>query len=1737
MNPLRHYQLEYLLDGEIALLRGTASGCSPVLVSLAGSAANASAVQRRLEHEYALQHLLRPEWAVVPVALTRYDGRPALVAADQGGLPLALSLGEPLQTDAFLDIAIAVAEAMAAMHDAGVVHLDIKPAHLLVAPDRQRAWIAGFGIAAVASPGAAHRGASPMLAGTLAYMAPEQAGRGESAVDLRADLYALGVTFYQMLTGALPLEASEPVAWVHSHLAREPVVLTERNAGIPAVLSAMVMRLLAKAPEERYPSAAALAAELRRCLATWQARSSLDALPDGARADLSGFASPAWLYGRARALDELRRLHREATEQRGPAPAASYVLVTGCAGSGKSALAEAFCRSLEAAGGVVARAKAQQHQRGMPLAAVAEICADLARQASGSPSARQQGWAAAMAAAIGDDAEMFIALAPAFEAWLPHRPRAGDANTGQAKTRFLQAFCRLLGVFGSVAPPLVLVLDDLQWTDRESLEVFRALRQAPLQQPLLVIGTCRTDAVEGGALAEWLAALRQHGALRGEMAMTPLDAPALTALVADTLRCGGARAQAIAQLAGRKTGGNPLFFLQYLRVLHRSDLLRVGAADTRRDPRDAPPGAVDAEIAEMDVLGLLTDELQRLPRETQALLTALSCLGSAVSSATAAQAWDASEADIASLLSHAMGAGLVVPGDDGYHFTHDRVREAAYGAIPAPNRAALHLRLARRLVLRLDRDTGSTLFEAVDQFNRAADAIAEGGERLEVAALNRDAGYRAMRTTAYGAASAYFAAGERLLPDGAWDRHHALALALAMGRAECEFVGGRLAAAAATLQDLGARARTPSELAAITRLRVAVHTALDQSDRAVQVGLAFIQTMGLDFQPQAQGQVEREYRRFLVLLGGRPVEALASLPRMHDPAWRATLSVLTEVMSPASFMDRNLRDLIPIWMAIISLEHGNDEASCIAYVHLGMTLGPRLGDYGLGYRMGKIGMALVAQEGMGRFRAKVHMCFGALLLPWTQPVRGGRELIERSFEEGRQSGDFNFAAYSRNQLVTHLLACGEPLAGVEAKIEMGLAFARTLGLGRVVDILDAQARYVAVLRGRAPGWAVLEAGAPGPQDIEARLQADPRLAVAACCYWIRKLQACFAVDDCRGALVAAGKAEPMLWAAPYFLEIADYHFFSALSLAWLPRTRHPGGDGGTDMAAFDRHQCQMNAWARENPANFGARAGILAAEAARLARDPLQAMRHYEQAARLAREQDLLHDEALAYELCARCCFEQDLAAPAMAYLRRASDAYGRWGAEGQVDKLAACARALDASGLGSVSATPDRRHVATAQPATYIGPAAQLDLDTAIKATQVLAGEMQLDRLIQALLTTTLQQAAAQRALLFLWQDGALRLAALARTERAGIAVDLNPAGAAYPRTVVDAALATHSDFVLDNAKSHARFGQDPDVQLRSVRSVACLALVKQGELVGLLYLENNLADALFTGRRINLLSLLASQAAISLENARLYAELLRQNQERQRVQAELAHVSRVTTLGELAASIAHEVNQPLTGIVTYGGACLRWINRPEPDLGEARHAVENMIAEGLRASEVIRRIRALARKDDSRRQPLHLGELAAETLLMVRHQAEFHGIAIAQQYAAGLPQVPGDRIQLQQVIINLLVNAIQAMSSRSQGQSQLRITTARQADGQALLRVEDTGPGVEAGQLDKLFEAFYTTRSEGLGMGLSICRSIVEAHGGCIWAESPARAALPAGQHPAGPGAAFCFTLPVTAPQPQQP
>jgi two-component system, LuxR family, sensor kinase FixL len=232
---------------------------------------------------------------------------------------------------------------------------------------------------------------------------------------------------------------------------------------------------------------------------------------------------------------------------------------------------------------------------------------------------------------------------------------------------------------------------------------------------------------------------------------------------------------------------------------------------------------------------------------------------------------------------------------------------------------------------------------------------------------------------------------------------------------------------------------------------------------------------------------------------------------------------------------------------------------------------------------------------------------------------------------------------------------------------------------------------------------------------------------------------------------------------------------------------------------------------------------------------------------------------------------------------------------------------------------------------------------------------------------------------------------------------------------------------------------------------------------------------------------------------------------------QAELAHVSRLSTLGELTASIAHEVNQPLAAIVTSGEACLRWLERDEPQLDGIKRGVERMISDGRRASEVVKRLRALSKKGDLRKAPVVVSEILDEALLLVQREIGIHRIQLRRDYGAGLPLVMGDRVQLQQVVINLVLNAIQAMASVKDGPRDLRIETRLRSDGNVLIAVRDSGPGIDPQDESQLFTAFFTTKQDGMGMGLSICRSIIESHGGRVWAA----------RNDAG-GATFQFTVP---------
>ena len=718
----------------------------------------------------------------------------------------------------------------------------------------------------------------------------------------------------------------------------------------------------------------------------------------------------------------------------------------------------------------------------------------------------------------------------------------------------------------------------------------------------------------------------------------------------------------------REDGGNPFFAIQFISALAEEGLLRFDhdAARWRWElDRLHAKGYTD------NVVDLMVGKLTRLPVETQAALQQLACLGNVAEITMLSIVLGKSNEDVRSDLWDAVRLELVEHLEGSYKFIHDRVQEAAYSLIPERLRAEAHLRIGRLLAAHTPAEKREeAIFEIVNQLNRGAALITSRDEREQLAEFNLLAGQRAKASTAYASALTYLVAGAALLPEDSWERRHELTFALELHRAECEFLTGALAEAEQRLAALSTRAANTVERATVACLRVDLYTTLDQSSRAIAVGLDYLRHLGIDWSPHpTEEEARREYERIWSQLGSRTIEDLIELPLMSDPASLATLDVLTKLGPPAFYTDANLLALVICRAVNLSLERGNCDASCFAYACLGMIAGPRFGDYQAAFRFGRLGYDLVEGRGLTRFQARTYMDFGNVVLPWTRHVRAGRDLVRRAFEAANKIGDLTYAAYCGNQLNTNLLAAGDPLAEVQREAEHGLAFAQKARFGFVIDSIATQLGLIRTLRGLTPTFGSFDDEQFDELRIERRFSENPDLAFVECWYWIRKLQARFFAGDYASAIEASSRAQRLLWTSPSYFETAEYHFYGALSHA-ASCDAAPADQRQQHVDALAAHHRQLQLWAANCPENFENRAALVGAEIARIEGRELDAERLYEQAIRSARANGFIHNEALANELASRFYAARGFEKIARVYLQDARYGYLRWGADGKVRQL-----------------------------------------------------------------------------------------------------------------------------------------------------------------------------------------------------------------------------------------------------------------------------------------------------------------------------------------------------------------------------------------------------------------------------------------------------------------------------------
>jgi PAS domain S-box-containing protein len=1510
----------------------------------------------RLEHENGAS--LDLPAVVRPLGLETYEGMPALVLEDFGGRPLERALGAPTPVGSFLDLAVRIARAVADLHEAGIIHKDLKPANILVHPATSEVKLVDLGIATRLPR--EQQGARPpqLIEGSLPYISPEQTGRMNRVLDSRSDLYSLGVTFYQMLTGRLPFEARDPLEWVHCHVAREPAPPSRLVPEVPEAIERIVLKLLAKMPDDRYQTASGLELDLARCLDAWRRDGRVEPFALGEHDVPDHLQIPQKLYGREQQVAALVGAFERVADTGIP----ELVLVAGYSGIGKSALAHELQKPIVRRGGVFVAGKFDQHRRDVPYSTIAQALRELVLDLLAEGEEQVARWRERLQAALGSNGQLVVDVIPQVELLVGRQPPVPELPPTEALSRFQMVFRRFVEAFAWKEHPLTLFVDDLQWADPASLALLQDLVTYPDVRSLLVVGAYRDNEVTGSRpLASAVESARRAGARVSDVVLGPLSDEHVTAFLADALHCAPREAEPLADLVREKTGANPFFVIQFLTVLYRQGLVAFdrGAARWRWDVEQ-----IRAQGYTDNVFELMAGKLRHLPVETREALAVAACVGASVEAGTLAAVC---QRDPEEALRPALEEDLLARLESTYRFPHDRVQEAAYALIPEGERPAVHLAIGRRLLARAAPErVEEEIFEIVNQFDRGAALIASPAERERVAELNLVAGKRARRSTAYASALKYLAAGRELLGEDCWSRRYELAFALEIHRAECEYLTGALEAAEERLSMLWDRAGNLADLAALTRLRLDLYTTLDQSDRGVSACLDYLRRLGIQWSPHPTWEeVHREHERIWQQLGSRPIEALVDSPPMSDPDWLATMDVLTSLMPPALFTDENLLCLLIGRMVNLSLERGLCDGSSLAYVWLGMILGPYFGDFRAAFRFGKVSLELVEKRGLDRFKARVYLCFANFVNPWARHVVTSADLQRRAFDAAMRIGDLTFAAYSNNSLITILLAAGEPLGDVQREAERGLAFARDMGFGQAVDIMATQLGLIRTLRGLTARFSSFDDGQFDEGRFERHLETDPRLAIATCWYWIRKLQSRVFAGDATGAVEAASKAERLIWTSRSFFEVAEYVYYGAIARAG----RHdaaPAEERPRHLAALVAHLEQLEVWAENCPENFQDRHALVSAELARIEGRELEAERLYEQAIRSARENGFVHDEALAHELAAKFYRARGYERFADLYLREARACYLRWGADGKVRELERLHPQL-----------VERRPFAPA--ATIAVRAEQLDLLAVVKASQTVSGEMDIDKLVGTLLGLALELGGARKAALVLARGSDLSIEAQASLEN-GATTRMRPAAsvessALLPASVLHRVRRTREPVIIDDVAGD-RFAADPYFAAHRTRSILCLPIVRD-DLVGLLYLENDLAAGAFTPDRLTALSLLASQAAISVENARLLLELReRETRIRRLVESDIIGIF----FWRLDGAVT-QANDALLDMVGYGREDLlsgrvSWADMTPP---EYRGADERAIAE-LKAMGSCRPYEKEYLHKDGHRVPVLLGGASFE-------------------------------------------------------------------------------------------------------------------------------------------------------------
>ncbi|RCJ37919.1 serine/threonine protein kinase [Nostoc minutum NIES-26] len=1701
-----------------------------------------------LRHEYkVLSSLIDVAGVINPLTLEKYQNGLALVLEDFGSVSLKKFIdSQKFSLKDFLVIANQLAATLADIHDKQVTHKDIKPQNIVINTNNLTIKVIDFSIASQLSRENETVSNPNLIEGTLAYMSPEQTGRMNRSLDYRTDFYSLGVTFYQMLTGLLPFDSKDSLELIHLHIAKTPASPNEINLEIPLVVSEIVMKLLAKTAEDRYQNALGLKADLELCLQQLESNSQIAKFTIGQLDKSSQFIIPQKLYGREAEvnilLNAFERISNGQTEM---------MLVSGYSGIGKSSLVNEIHKPIVRQRGYFISGKFDQFKQNIPYVSLIQAFQELMRQLLTESAESLETWKSQLLAALGQNGQIIIDVIPEVERVIGSQPAVPQLGAAESQNRFNRVFQQFIHIFTKREHPLVLFLDDLQWADSASLKLVELIVTDPDSEYLLLIGAYRDNEVSGThPLMQTLEQIQQVRGTITNIVLSNLSIDCINQFIADTLCSSKLMVKPLAELVFHKTQGNPFFLTQLLKYLYEENLLSFNFSKSIWQWNIEQLQVINITD---NVVELMVAQIQKLSPKTINVLKIAACIGDKFTLEVLATVNESTQSEAAADLWTALQAGLIFPLNNSYKipllfdkqeiingvnhskiilndsyqtvtykFLHDRVQQAAYSLIPDEQKKITHLRIGRLLLQNSTlEERKENIFALVNQLNYGTELLTSDSEKYDLAQLNLIAGQKAKAATAYESAVKYLQVGLGLLAEDSWQSQYGLTLALYEEAAETAFLSGDFDLMQRFVTVVQNCATSILDKVKVYEVQIQAYLGQNKLIDAINTGLQVLNLLGVKFPETVNpSDIEQTLEETASILSGKEPSDLLYLPQMTNPDKLAALRLLSSLSIAAYLGAPELIPLVVCKQVNLCVQYGNASVSPHTYSLYGFLLCGVVGDIERGYQFGQLALNLVSKLNAKEVSTKTYQLVCVFIQHWKEHVSSTLEIFRSNYFRGLETGDLEYAAYGAFAYCYQQYLVGKQLTFVEQ--EMATYWNAINKIKQKTSLYYQEIYWQAVLNlmGKNQNPCILKGEAYDEQKM-LPLHQSTNDHVAIYFLYLEKLELCYLFENYSQALENLKQAENYLSAAAGQLVFVIFYFYD--SLIWL--AVYGECLESEQQAILERVQAnqeKMQKWAHHAPMNHLHKFYLVEAERHRVLGEKIEAIEMYDQAIALAKENEYINQEALAHELAAKFYLSWGKQTIAQTYMTNAYHAYGHWGAVAKVKDLETRYPQLITRSLNTQRLETNYTKLTLDSP-TVTGGSHSLDLMTVMKASQALSGEIVLSKLLAKLMQIVLENAGAQTGYLILEIDGTLLIEAQVTVEHNDVIVmQSKPVATSQelPISVINYVARTQENVLCSNTICEGIFAKDPYIVNYKPKSLLCTPLLHQGKLSGILYLENNLTTEAFTPNRLEILKLLSSQAAISIENARLYNDLATVNttlevkvQERtQELQEKNVHLQQAEAVAQSAnqakseflANMSHELRTPLNGILGYAQILQR-----DKDLTSSQKNGLNIIYQcGDHLLNLINEVLDLS-KIEARKMELYPTEFHFPNFLegiaeICQIRAQQKGISLIYQPTSNLPQgVRADEKRLRQVLINLLGNAVKFTEV---GEVILKVGYHNH---KIRFQVEDTGVGMAPEQLQEIFLPFHQVgennrKVEGTGLGLSISRKLVQMMGGEIQVES---------------------------------